>query len=79
MNKYLGVFLLTGIIASGFSFRAKEAGPVLPAVQVPVFKKDTFNIVKYGAKGDGVTLNTFAINSAIAACSAFNTFSWSCG
>ncbi len=37
-------------------------------VATPVFKKDTFNILKFGAKADGVTLNTKAINGAIDAC-----------
>jgi polygalacturonase len=32
------------------------------------FKKDTFNIIKYGAIADGVTLNTKSINDAINAC-----------
>ncbi|MCJ8208511.1 glycoside hydrolase family 28 protein [Mucilaginibacter sp. RS28] len=45
------------------------SGKVLPKVQLPVFKKDTINIKRYGAVPDGVTLNTQAINSAIAACS----------
>jgi polygalacturonase len=35
----------------------------------PNFKKDTFNIVKYGAVADGITLNSKAIQSAIDACS----------
>lgn len=38
-------------------------------VSRPTFKKDTFNIVRYGAKSDGVTLNTKSINDAIQACS----------
>jgi DNA sulfur modification protein DndE len=42
----------------------------LPKVQVPVFKKDTFNIISYGAKSDGVQLNSPAINKAIDDCSA---------
>lgn len=42
----------------------------LPRVSMPVFKKDTFNILKYGAKPDGLALNTGSINKAIAACSA---------
>jgi DNA sulfur modification protein DndE len=42
----------------------------LPKVQQPVFKKDTFNIIKYGAKNDGVFLNSVAINQAIDECSA---------
>jgi len=41
----------------------------LPPVTVPDFKKDTISIVTFGAKPDGVTLNTKAINDAITACS----------
>lgn len=41
----------------------------LPKVQVPVFKKDTIYITTFGAKPDGITLNTEAINKAIDACS----------
>lgn len=37
----------------------------LPAVAVPQFRRDTFSIVRYGAKPDGRTLNTAAINQAI--------------
>jgi len=37
----------------------------LPVVAAPVFRKDTFNIRRYGAKSDGVTLSTAAINQAI--------------
>lgn len=41
----------------------------MPVIQEPVFKKDTFDIRKYGAIGDGVFLNTKSINNAIADCS----------
>src|ERR1700744_181049 len=41
----------------------------LPVITRPVFKKDTFSIAAYGAKPDGITLNTTAINEAIADCS----------
>jgi polygalacturonase len=41
----------------------------LPKAALPSFKKDTVSIVKYGAKPDGITLNTKSINEAIAACS----------
>ncbi|MFI5452796.1 glycoside hydrolase family 28 protein [Pedobacter sp. UC225_61] len=40
----------------------------LPVVAKTSFKTDTFSIVKYGAKSDGLTLNTKAINDAINAC-----------
>lgn len=40
----------------------------LPRVMLPVFKKDTFHITRFGAVADGVTLNTNAINNAINAC-----------
>lgn len=40
----------------------------LPKVILPVFKKDTFNITKFGAIADGVSLNTTSINNAIDAC-----------
>lgn len=40
----------------------------LPIVIEPKFKKDTFNITKYGAVADGYTLNTKSINAAIDAC-----------
>ncbi|MBN9297949.1 MAG: glycoside hydrolase family 28 protein [Filimonas sp.] len=56
------------IVASLFAVSSINAQK-LPVVQQPVFKKDTFNITKYGAVADGVTLNTKSINNAIAACS----------
>jgi DNA sulfur modification protein DndE len=37
----------------------------LPKIYTPVFRKDTFNISRYGAKNDGISLNTKAINQAI--------------
>ena len=46
-----------------------DAWQHLPVVQQPVFKSDTFNITRYGAVADGITLNTKSINDAIAACS----------
>ena len=63
-NKKLFAFIL----ASAICVFANAQRPRLPKVQTPVFKKDTFNILKYGAKADGVTLNTNSINNAIIAC-----------
>lgn len=37
----------------------------LPVVKVPSFKKDTVNITRFNAVGDGHTLNTKSINDAI--------------
>ena len=37
----------------------------LPKVCLPAFRRDTYNIVRYSAKPDGITLNTQAINQAI--------------
>lgn len=40
----------------------------MPVIKEPVFKKDSFCINRYGAKADGLTLNTTAINNAINDC-----------
>src|SRR5688500_7835792 len=39
-----------------------------PQVLSTSFKKDSFHITRYGAKADGITLNTKSINDAIDAC-----------
>ena len=44
--------------------------PDLPPVLQPSFKKDTFNLAKYGGVADGQTLNTDAFRKAIEACAA---------
>jgi polygalacturonase len=41
----------------------------LPTVQTVNFKKDTLSITRFGAKADGLSLNTKSINNAIDACS----------
>lgn len=41
----------------------------LPTTILPSFKKDTINIMKFGAKPDGIYLNTKHINDAIESCS----------
>lgn len=42
----------------------------LPVIESPSFKRDTLLITAYGAKSDGHSLNTKAINNAIDACAA---------
>jgi DNA sulfur modification protein DndE len=55
------IFLLLLISYSGLA-------QTLPNVLETSFKKDSFNIVQYNAKADGITLNTTAIEKAITAC-----------
>src|SRR5688572_15252956 len=62
------VLLVTSFIIPVSNLFANNTNPKLPPVQLPVFKKDSFNILKYGGKPDGVTLNTKSINAAIDAC-----------
>ncbi|WEK20290.1 MAG: glycoside hydrolase family 28 protein [Candidatus Pedobacter colombiensis] len=40
----------------------------LPVIATTSFKNDTISILKYGAKNDGITLNTNSINQAISDC-----------
>ncbi|QEM08860.1 glycoside hydrolase family 28 protein [Mucilaginibacter rubeus] len=63
------VLLLAGCVTSQAQVQ-QYSWQHLPQVSKPVFKKDTISILKYGAKPDGITLNTVSINKTIAACSA---------
>lgn len=72
MKKYIVAFTLS---VSFIYTQAQETGKTaayswsnLPKISKPVFKKDTVNILKYGAKADGITLNTQSINKAIIDC-----------
>lgn len=53
------VVLLSAVVAFG----QKQ-----PVIQKTAFRKDSFNIVRFGAVADGLTLNTNSINAAIEAC-----------
>ena len=66
-NTFIFSFFIFAVLLS-ISAEAKNKEPQLPVVQQPIFKQDTFNIVTYGAKNDGITLNTKSINDAIADC-----------
>ena len=50
------------------SYYISKAPFKMPEMIVPKFKNQVFEITKYGAIGDGKTLNTEAINKAIQAC-----------
>ncbi|WP_315817278.1 hypothetical protein [Paraflavitalea speifideaquila] len=51
---------------------------VLPKITTPSFRKDTCNIIAYGALADGITLNTVPINKAIETCSKKGVVWWLC-
>ncbi|GAB4094018.1 glycoside hydrolase family 28 protein [Flaviaesturariibacter terrae] len=60
------------LIIIGLLFSASlsaQKGPAPVMVKDPVFRKDTLNITRFGARADGQTLNTKPINDAITACS----------
>ncbi|HTF80674.1 MAG TPA: glycosyl hydrolase family 28-related protein, partial [Cytophagales bacterium] len=67
------IHTLYKIVFLAFAMDIQAQGPdpwaSLPTVEVPTFKKDTFNIIQYGAVSDGITLNTKSINQAIKDCS----------
>ncbi|HEY6504446.1 MAG TPA: glycoside hydrolase family 28 protein [Chitinophagaceae bacterium] len=58
-------FSCIAILAFIFIEGSAQFNVKLPVVTSPKFKKDTTNIVKYGAIPDGNTLNTKSINGAI--------------
>jgi polygalacturonase len=60
---------LACLILSSASSAIAQQKQTLPIIQQVKFKKDTTSIVRFGAKGDGITLNTQNINKAIASVS----------
>jgi polygalacturonase len=66
MRLFINYLMLCFLFASGNIFFTH--GQPLPKVQPPVFKKNIFNIVSYGAIPDGITLSTKSINAAIDDC-----------
>jgi polygalacturonase len=55
--------------SKGYGQAKKYNWENLPVINKPVFKKDTFSITEFGAKPDGITINTQSINTAIENCS----------
>jgi polygalacturonase len=70
--KHLRFFITTvSLCVYGFCLTAQTndySWDKLPEIKQPTFRPDTFNIVRFGAIGDGNTLNTKSINEAIIAC-----------
>jgi polygalacturonase len=69
-NKLIALALLSAGMVHASAQTSPYSWSNLPKAAVPTFKKDTFNIVKFGAIADGLTLNTKSINAAITACNA---------
>ena len=73
MKKIVSTIFTLIFIASSSVYAQKAKQPEyswtnLPVIAQTSFKADTISIVKYGAKNDGFSLNTKAINDAIIAC-----------
>lgn len=66
---FLTVFGLNGISQNNEKSRWAESKIILSNIQDPKFPDKIYNVVDFGAKGDGVTKNTAAINAAIEKCS----------
>jgi polygalacturonase len=60
---------LACLILSSASAAIAQQQQSLPIIQQVKFKKDTTSIISFGAKGDGITLNTQSINKTIASVS----------
>ena len=73
-SKICFCIIFTGILLSPKIHWAQQRSlndmrSITEKIQLPRFKTDTFNIANYGAKADGITLNTASIQSAMEACS----------
>ena len=73
-NRFLNSCLALGILTIvSANTNAQSPSPYswtnLPKIAEPAFRKDTLDIRQYNAKGDGFTINTQAINTAILAAS----------
>ncbi|MGE9310933.1 glycoside hydrolase family 28 protein [Niabella sp. CJ426] len=64
------IFAAITLAAFSTTVHAQFSWSKLPEVKPTSFKKDSFNIVKYGAVSNGTILNTESISKAIKACNA---------
>jgi polygalacturonase len=67
----IAIIMLIGPASAGSEDLARYTSDLpfdMPNIELPVFPSDTVNVVDYGAVGDGVKLNTAAINAALEAC-----------
>lgn len=62
MNNWFKAAAVFGLMACSTAILAQGK---LPVIQQTSFRKDSINVIKYGAVADGKTLNTKAINAAI--------------
>ncbi|MEK7724049.1 MAG: glycoside hydrolase family 28 protein [Acidobacteriota bacterium] len=65
ISVFIAVLVLVGLASSIVAQLPK--GFVMPKIVEPKFKQNSFDIRKFGAKADGLTLNTKAISNAIQA------------
>ncbi len=63
MNRLFPIWTILLMVALSAETKAQLPRPALPA-----FRKDTISIASFGAKPDGITLNTKSIDDAIASC-----------
>lgn len=71
MNKYKRPLFFAALMLAVLQVDAQKKNfsfSNLPQIKSTRFKKDTVSILKFGAKNDGITLNTRSINDAITAC-----------
>ncbi len=71
--RYAGAGSAAAFIPSALAAPADpwdRAADIARTVRAPVFPARDFDVTRFGAKGDGTTLNTAAIAAAIAACNA---------
>jgi len=64
----LSILAFSSALFAQSETKSKYSWNHLPVVVKPVFRQDTFNIIKYGAVANGLQLNTKAINNAISLC-----------